>query len=201
MYEEIVLITLLAFTIIGLYGAGSLINRRKSNKYLQIAWRQLKKLGVSGEYRELGSSGFIITLTDIGDNIKRVDVSLVLEKREFPLNWLIDRLRGKRDTVTISIIYNNQIYNREIDIFRLGNYYGDTLLKYRGEASSINEEMYIYPSDIVIDSKIKKMIKIVTEYKDIYLVSIKGGKKILTVIFGTRHIDDIHGLMKRLLGI
>lgn len=201
MYEELVLVTLLAFTIIGLYGAGSLINRRKSNKILMTIWRQLKRLDVPGEYRTLGSSGFIISLTEINKRIKRIDVSLVLEKREFPLNWAIDRLKGKRDTITISIIYNNQIYDKEIELFRKGNYYGDAIMKYRKKVKKLNGDIYIYPGDLELDTKIRKLQKILKEYGEVYLISIKRGKKILTIISGIKIMENIYKLIKRLISI
>ncbi len=200
MYDEIVIVSLLAFTVVGLYGLGSLANRRLSNKYLRETWSQLRRLRIPGELRSLGSSGFVITLEEPRKDIARLDVSLVLEKREFPLNWLVDRLRKKRDTLTISILYNKGIYDKDLEVFRRGNYYGDSLHKYREKCDRV-DDIYIHPSGINMDRKVKRIEGVLRKYDGVYLVSISRHRRMLTVVASAREIYRLKNIVDDLLSL
>ncbi len=200
MYEEIIIVTLIAFTIVGLYGLGSLTNRLISNKHLKKTWRQLRKIGVEGEYKSLGSSGFIISLENPNKNISRVDVSIILEKREFPLNWIIDRLRGKRDTLTISIIYKNMFLPERVEIFRRGNYYGDSLYKYRSNLEKV-KDLYLAPSKLIKNRKIKKLTSIMDRYSGIYFITYEANKNMLVLASSIKEIDNLNRIINQLFSI
>ena len=199
-YEELTIITLIAFTLVGLYGLGSLINRLKSNKYLKTVWKQLKKLGKQAEYKNLGSSGFIITINDVNKNTKRIDISVLLGKREFPLNWIIDKLRKKDDTFSLNIIYHRQIYNMEVTLVRPGNYYGDTYIKYHKEYLE-RDGFYIYPKSINLDRKINQLLKIVRKYEHINMLTIKPNRKSVLLIANIRIITNLSELLEKLINL
>lgn len=200
MYEEIIIVTLVAFTIVGLYGLGSLINRWIANKHLKKVWNQLRKIGAEGEFRTLGSSGFIITLEKPTQTIKRIDVSLVLEKRDFPLNWLIDRLRGKRDTLTIGILYKNLFLPKRVEIFRRGNYFGDSLYKYRNNLKELGN-IYLNPSEMINNKKVRKLINLIDKYKGIYFISYKKDRNMLVLGSSTNEVNSLNKIIHYLFSL
>lgn len=85
------------------YGGGHLYNRRRG----QLIFNWLKTgLDVLGGEREAGwlgspASGARINVTHAAPPFRRLEITLLLENREVPLLWLLDRLRGKQDRLII----------------------------------------------------------------------------------------------------
>jgi hypothetical protein len=85
------------------YGGGYLYNRRRG----QCLFRWLETgLDVLGGKREAGwigspASGARVNVIHANPPFRRLEITLLLENREVPLLWLLDRLRGKRDRLII----------------------------------------------------------------------------------------------------
>lgn len=185
------MITLLAFAFVGFYGAGSFYNRHISNKMLKIVWKKLRKYNVEGELISLGSSGFIITLNKPTRYFNSLAVSMVLGKREFPINWLIDFLRGKRDTLNIKVVLKRRP-PINIEIFRGNNYYGKILSKKLG--IRISEDIIIIPN---INYKFSEYIKrTMIKEKDIWWVSIREKGIHLSINCNARLIYTLDKVLK-----
>ena len=198
-YQEFILITLLAFTVIGVYGFGSLYNRIKSRRIFKRSWSKIKGLGRRGELTSLGSSGFIIELEGKGEEVRGITFSVVLEKREFPINWIIDRLRGKKDTVTLTIHYTKDL-GAFIDIFRPRNYYGDRLLsRYGSNAKSVKMNIYIYSKGTAGETRINKLVRLFNTYKDLWWVNVDGKGRTIMIIGGLNLIKDIDDILSTIM--
>jgi len=179
--EQILYITLLAFAFIGWYGAGALYNRRKSNKTMKSVWRTAKRYGVPGKLTSLGSSGFIINITEPTEKLRWITISLILSKRELPINWLVDALRGKRDTITIKATYKNKP-RYEFNIFRVNNYFGKTLsTRYNQEDLLKIDDIYIYPRGEASKKKVVDAIDLMKKNREIWWISLsREGTHLIT---------------------
>ena len=88
-------IVLLSLAFAAWFGAGYRFNVRRKAELL----RSLRSLlGEPINYASLGSSGFVFLARR---GVVRVSVTLLLGKREFPVMWLVDRLRGRGDRVEV----------------------------------------------------------------------------------------------------
>ncbi len=77
------------------FGAGYRINVRRKARLLRTL---TGLLGEPANYVSLGSSGFVFSARK---GLVRLSVTLLLGKREFPIMWLIDWLRGRGDRVEV----------------------------------------------------------------------------------------------------
>lgn len=85
------------------YGGGHLYNRRRGQRLFRWLETGLDVLGGERESGWLGSpaSGARINVTRAAPPFRRLEITLLLENREIPLLWLLDRLRGKQDRLII----------------------------------------------------------------------------------------------------
>jgi hypothetical protein len=192
---ELILITALALLFIGSYGAGALYNRLKSNRILKRIWRQLKIYGVSGEYTSLGSSGFIIRLKNPTKKIKALEITIVLGKREFPINWIIDLIRGKRDNITIKSIFEKKP-KYEIDIFKRGNYYGNILARKLGDNVDTTNQIYVYPKGNLNKEKVSRITDFFNKNKGIWWASLRKTPPHLLIIGSLNIANNINKVIK-----
>jgi hypothetical protein len=97
-------------TVIGLcaflvlwYGVGSIYNRHLGRRLYLWLESGLAVLGGRREASWIGSlaSGARIHITRAEPPFARLEITLLLARREIPLLWLIDHLRGKRDKLII----------------------------------------------------------------------------------------------------
>lgn len=81
------------------YGAGYWYNHRRGRNLFQWLDAGLDVLGGEREAGWIGSpaSGARINVTRAAPPFRRLEITLLLENREIPFLWLVDRLRGKRD--------------------------------------------------------------------------------------------------------
>jgi hypothetical protein len=99
MRPEIIAITGLGVLLALWYGAGYLYNRRRGRRLFCWLEAGLETLGDEREAGWIGSpaSGARINIVHANPPFRRLELTLLLENREIPLLWLIDRLRGKQD--------------------------------------------------------------------------------------------------------
>ena len=189
-------ITLLAFGFVGWYGAGSLFNRYKSRRMLKTIARHLKKYGGSKEVTPLGSSGFIINMDKPSDGIRKLSLGVVLSKRELPINWIVDYIRGKRDTLTIKAVFNKKP-GYDADIYRVDNYYGRTI--HRKLAKDRYRELdgvYVFPSDVVKKGKVKSIVRLMEKIEGIWWISLKKEGVHLIITAHPKVVDDLNIIMR-----
>jgi hypothetical protein len=189
-------ITLLAFGFVGWYGAGSLFNRYKSKKMLKTVAQHLKKYRGSKEVTPLGSSGFIIDMDKPTDKIKKLSLGIVLSKRELPINWIVDYIRGKRDTLTIKAVFNKKP-GYDADIYRLDNYYGKIL--HKKVAKDRYRELggvYLYPGDAIKKGKVKNAVRFMEREKGVWWISLKREGVHLIITANPRVVDNLGSIMR-----
>ena len=168
-----IVITLLAFGFIGWYGVGSLYNRYRSNKIMKIIWAETKKYRIPGELTTLGSSGFIINIDKPTERISKLSIGVVMSKRELPINWMVDLIRGKRDTLMIKAVLNEKP-KYDFDIFRTNNYYGKNLRKRLNEKDRIEiNSISIYPTVVKDRGKVNMALKFMEKEGDMWWISLK----------------------------
>jgi hypothetical protein len=85
------------------YGAGYLYNRRRGQRLFRWLMAGLDVLGGEREAGWIGSpaSGARVNVVRADPPFRRLEITLLLANRENPLLWLIDRLRGKRDSLIL----------------------------------------------------------------------------------------------------
>jgi hypothetical protein len=85
------------------YGVGYLYNRRRGQRLFFWLESGLDTLGGEREAAWIGSpaSGARINVTRAAPPFRRLELTLLLGNREVPVLWLLERLRGKRDRLTI----------------------------------------------------------------------------------------------------
>jgi hypothetical protein len=85
------------------YGGGHLYNRRRGQRLFRWLETGLDVLGGETESGWIGSpaSGARINVVHADPPFRRLELTLLLENREMPLLWLLDRLRGKQDRLII----------------------------------------------------------------------------------------------------
>jgi hypothetical protein len=98
----IVVIGLCTFLVLW-YGAGHIYNRRLGRRLYLWLEPGVAVLGGRREASWIGSpaSGARIHITRAEPPFTRLEVTLLLARREIPLLWLIDHLRGRRDGLII----------------------------------------------------------------------------------------------------
>jgi hypothetical protein len=81
------------------YGVGHLYNRRRGQRLFHWLESGLDTLGGERNAGWIGSpaSGARISVTRAASPFRRLEITLLLENREVPVLWLLERLRGKRD--------------------------------------------------------------------------------------------------------
>ena len=100
--ETVAVIGLCAFLALW-YGAGYLYNCRRGQRLFRWLEPGLDVLGGDRETGWLGSaaSGARINVIHAAPPFRRLEITLLLENREIPLLWLVDRLRGRRDRLIV----------------------------------------------------------------------------------------------------
>jgi hypothetical protein len=85
------------------YGGGYLYNRRRGQRLFRWLETGLDVLGGEREAGWIGSSasGARVNVIHATPPFRRLELTLLLENREIPLLWLLDRLRGKQDRLII----------------------------------------------------------------------------------------------------
>lgn len=85
------------------YGGGYLYNRRRGQRLFRWLETGLDVLGGEREAGWIGSSasGARVNVIHATPPFRRLEITLLLENREIPLLWLLDRLRGKQDRLII----------------------------------------------------------------------------------------------------
>lgn len=78
------------------YGLGSWLNLRYKSRILRSLVDALGDLAREARYTSLGSSGFILEARSV-KGYPRLGIAVFMGKRELPLLWLIDYVRGRRD--------------------------------------------------------------------------------------------------------
>ena len=87
------------------YVAAHVYNRRRGRRLRDWLGAGLDPLGGAREAGWLGSpaSGARIAIRRANPPFRRLEMTLLLENREIPLLWLLDRLRGKRDRTIMQV--------------------------------------------------------------------------------------------------
>ena len=103
MDPEIVAVVGLCLFLVLWYAAGYLYNRRQGQHLFFWLEQGLDVLGSKREAGWLGSpaSGARVNILEAHPPFRRLELTLLLERREVPLLWLLDRLRGRRDWLVI----------------------------------------------------------------------------------------------------
>lgn len=98
----VVVIGLCTFLVLW-YGVGHIHNRRLGRRLYLWLESGLTVLGGRGEAGWIGTpaSGARIHITHAEPPFTRLEITLLLARREVPLLWLIDHLRGRRDGLII----------------------------------------------------------------------------------------------------
>jgi len=83
------------------YVAGHVYNRRRGRRLRRWLEAGVDVLGGETEAGWIGSpaSGMRINVRRAKPPFRRLEITLLLENREIPLLWFLDRLRGKRDRI------------------------------------------------------------------------------------------------------
>ncbi len=83
------------------YVAGHIHNRRRGLRHRRWLEAGLEALDGEREAGWIGSpaSGVRVNIRRAKDPFRRLEITLLLENREIPLLWLLDRLRGRRDRI------------------------------------------------------------------------------------------------------
>jgi len=87
----------------GWYAAGHVYNHRRGRRLRSWLEAGLDVLGGEREAGWIGSpaSGARINIRRANSPFRRLEITLLLENREVPLLWLLERLRRKRDRIII----------------------------------------------------------------------------------------------------
>jgi hypothetical protein len=98
-----VVVIALCLVLVAWYAVGYLYNLRRGRRL--FAWLETG-LGVLGGERTAGwmgsaASGARIQILHADAPFRRLEVTLLLARREIPLLWLLDHLRGRRDRLII----------------------------------------------------------------------------------------------------
>jgi len=85
------------------YGGAHLYNRRRGRRLFRWLETGLDVLGGQREAGWIGSSasGARVNVTHARLPFRRLEITLLLARREVPLLWLFDHLRGRRDGLII----------------------------------------------------------------------------------------------------
>ncbi len=85
------------------YVAGHFYNRRRGRRLYAWLAEGLERIGGARQGRWIGSpaSGAQVYVADAAPPFQEVTCAFLLENRESPLLWLLDRLRGRRDRLTL----------------------------------------------------------------------------------------------------
>jgi len=85
------------------YGAGHLYNRARGQRLFRWLKAGIDVLGGEREEGWIGSpaSGARVNVLHADPPFRRLEITLLLENREVPLLWLLDRLRGRKDRLII----------------------------------------------------------------------------------------------------
>ncbi len=83
------------------YGAGHIYNRQRGQRLMRWVHGGLDALGEEWQAGWIGSpaSGARINVRRGHHPFRRLELTLLLENREIPFLWLLDRLRGRRDRI------------------------------------------------------------------------------------------------------
>jgi hypothetical protein len=103
MTPGVIAITGLCVLLALWYGAGHLVNRRRGQRLFRWLESGLDVLGGEREAGWLGSpaSGARVNVIHANPPFRRLEITLLIENREIPVLWLVDRLRGKQDRLII----------------------------------------------------------------------------------------------------
>lgn len=101
------LVGLCAFLVLW-FGAGYLLNRRQGQRLYRWLRAGLDALGPTWQTTWLGapSSGVRVAAADPSAPFAFVEIILLLENREMPVFWLLDRLRGRRDWLILKAAFD-----------------------------------------------------------------------------------------------
>ena len=85
------------------YGVGHFYNRERGRRLMRWVQGGLDALGGEWEAGWIGSpaSGARVNVRRGTQPLRRLEMTLLLENRELPFLWLLDRLRGRRDRIII----------------------------------------------------------------------------------------------------
>jgi len=99
---SIAVVALSTFLVVW-YAAGHVYNRRRGRRLFRWVEDGLTALGREWEGGWIGSpaAGARINLRRANPPFRRLEVTLLLENRELPFLWLLDRLRGRRDRILL----------------------------------------------------------------------------------------------------
>ncbi len=125
--QELTSIIALSLAFALWFGAGYRANVRRKARLLRTL---TGLLGEPESYASLGSSGFMFSARK---GLVRLSVTLVLGKREFPIMWLVDWLRGRGDRVEVRAEGPRGEACVGVTCLNRGSYWGRLL--YRGLAS------------------------------------------------------------------
>jgi len=189
-------ITALALGFVGWYGIGTVYNRHKSNTLLKKAWDMLRKYKVPGDLTSLGSSGFIIKLKKGTKHFKALIISVILEKRELPINWVIDLLRGKRDTLTVQIVIKNQLpINAEA--YRLKSYFGEIARKLaEREGFTIERRGQVEIAYSLKHPILNQVARFLGKNSKVWWISLRKDKNTIVVNAHVDIVDRLEQLLK-----
>jgi hypothetical protein len=98
---EIYLIVILALAFTAAYSVGSRYNYKIQKKIWRTLSEEIKPYSKKVAFQSLGSSGFKIACKPATNQLKKLEISIVLMSREIPLYYFLSKYMGKHDTITI----------------------------------------------------------------------------------------------------
>ncbi|MEM3696385.1 MAG: hypothetical protein QXQ94_02620 [Candidatus Bathyarchaeia archaeon] len=98
---EIYIIIILALAFTAAYSIGSRYNYKIQKKIWKTLSEEIKPYSKKVAFQGLGSSGFKIACKPAKNQLKKLEISIILMSREIPLYYLISKYMGKHDTIVI----------------------------------------------------------------------------------------------------
>lgn len=92
----------LSIALVVWYLVGSWLNRRRGLDLLRWIREGVRTLGGEATMQWLGrTSGFQVTVRKVKHPFRRIEMMVLLESREVLLLWLLNHLRGQRDSLIL----------------------------------------------------------------------------------------------------
>jgi hypothetical protein len=95
------ILTIAVLLVVGWFAAGTLWNVRKGSAVMRWMQGGLPLLGARATVRWFGSTSVELGIASPRAPFERVTLVIVLEPRDVPWLWWLDRRRGRRDTLIV----------------------------------------------------------------------------------------------------
>lgn len=166
------LVILLSLLFIGWFGIGYWLNLKKKSKILKQTLNVLSgELKDNTKYTSLASTGFMLW-TSTG-NLK-LHLRLFLGKREFPIMWVMDYLRGRIDRLEVYLELQSINSCSRASYYNVKSYWGKLYSK-RVKGRFRSEGGWVVKGENRLFEELK-------EYSYVLLARREGGKCYFTIV-------------------